>query len=173
MKKNITINLSGRLFNIDEDAYQLLKHYTDTLRRYYGKHEGDTEIADDIDDLYGPDGKHQLFDLEGAEKTEGQILCGGPEHGKQDHIAEAAVFENRRQNGFQGDRRFLFLFLYVSGDHHQTDEIADGEDKPGCGDKQKSAVQIPDFFKMVDHGADAECKRHAGDQGKHFLACGI
>lgn len=50
MKKNITINLSGRLFNIDEDAYQLLKHYTDTLRRYYGKHEGDTEIADDIED---------------------------------------------------------------------------------------------------------------------------
>lgn len=49
MKKNITINLSGRLFNIDEDAYQLLKHYTDTLRRYYGKHEGDTEIADDIE----------------------------------------------------------------------------------------------------------------------------
>lgn len=50
MKKNITINLSGRLFNIDEDAYQLLKHYTDTLRRYYVKHEGDTEIADDIED---------------------------------------------------------------------------------------------------------------------------
>ena len=32
MKKNITINLCGRLFNIDEDAYELLRHYTETLR---------------------------------------------------------------------------------------------------------------------------------------------
>ena len=29
MKKNININLCGRLFNIDEDAYELLKNYMD------------------------------------------------------------------------------------------------------------------------------------------------
>ena len=27
MKKNITINLCGRLFQIDEDAYELLQNY--------------------------------------------------------------------------------------------------------------------------------------------------
>jgi hypothetical protein len=27
MKKNITINLCGRLFQIDEDAYELLQQY--------------------------------------------------------------------------------------------------------------------------------------------------
>ena len=49
MKKNITINLCGRLFNIDEDAYELLRHYIDTLRSYFAKQEGGEEIADDIE----------------------------------------------------------------------------------------------------------------------------
>ena len=49
MKKNITINLCGRLFNIDEDAYQLLRTYTDSLRNYFKKQEGGDEIADDIE----------------------------------------------------------------------------------------------------------------------------
>lgn len=49
MKKNITINLCGRLYQIDEDAYELLSHYTDTLRDYFTKQEGGEEIADDIE----------------------------------------------------------------------------------------------------------------------------
>lgn len=49
MKKNITINLCGRLYQIDEDAYELLSHYTDTLRNYFKKQEGGEETADDIE----------------------------------------------------------------------------------------------------------------------------
>ena len=49
MKKNITINLSGRLFQIDEDAYELLQQYIDSLRASFGKQEGGEEIADDIE----------------------------------------------------------------------------------------------------------------------------
>lgn len=48
IKKNITINFCGRLYNIDEDAYEMLMHYTETLRRYYKK-EGTEEVADDIE----------------------------------------------------------------------------------------------------------------------------
>ncbi len=50
MKKNITINLCGRLYQIDEDAYELLSHYTDTLRNYFRKQEGGEEIANDIEE---------------------------------------------------------------------------------------------------------------------------
>jgi len=50
MKKNITINLCGRLYQIDEDAYELLSHYTETLRNYFLKQEGGKEIADDIEE---------------------------------------------------------------------------------------------------------------------------
>ena len=49
MKKNITINLCGRLFQIDEDAYELLQQYIDSLRSYFGHQEGGEEIADDIE----------------------------------------------------------------------------------------------------------------------------
>ena len=49
MKKNIQLNLCGRLYQIDEDAYELLSHYTETLRNYFMKQEGGSEIADDIE----------------------------------------------------------------------------------------------------------------------------
>ena len=44
MKKNITINLCGRLFQIDEDAYELLQQYINSLRSSFGKQEGGDEI---------------------------------------------------------------------------------------------------------------------------------
>jgi len=49
MKKNITINLCGRLFQIDEDAYELLQQYIESLRSSFGKQEGGDEIVDDIE----------------------------------------------------------------------------------------------------------------------------
>ena len=49
MKKNITINLCGRLFQIDEDAYEMLQHYIDSLRSAFGRQEGGDEIVDDIE----------------------------------------------------------------------------------------------------------------------------
>ena len=49
MKKNITINLCGRLFQIDEDAYEMLQHYLDSLRSAFGRQEGGDEIVDDIE----------------------------------------------------------------------------------------------------------------------------
>lgn len=49
MKKNITINLCGRLFQIDEDAYEMLQHYTESLRSHFGRQVGGEEIANDIE----------------------------------------------------------------------------------------------------------------------------
>lgn len=49
MKKNITINLFGALYNIDEDAYELLVRYQEDMKRYFAKQEDGEEIADDIE----------------------------------------------------------------------------------------------------------------------------
>lgn len=49
MKKNITINLFGTLYNIDEDAYQLLENYLQSMKRYFGHKDGGEEIANDIE----------------------------------------------------------------------------------------------------------------------------
>ena len=57
MKKNITINLCGRLYQIDEDAYELLSQYLDALRNYFKKQDGGEEIANDIEERVA-----ELFD---------------------------------------------------------------------------------------------------------------
>ena len=49
MKKNITINLCGRLFAIDEDAYEMLSTYEQSLRNYFRTREGGEEITNDIE----------------------------------------------------------------------------------------------------------------------------
>ena len=49
MKKNITINLFGTLYNIDEDAYQLLDNYLMSMKNYFGRQLNGDEIADDIE----------------------------------------------------------------------------------------------------------------------------
>ena len=49
MKKNITVNLFGSLYAIDEDASQLLEQYLDNMKSYFSRREGGDEIADDIE----------------------------------------------------------------------------------------------------------------------------
>ncbi|MBO4659773.1 MAG: PspC domain-containing protein [Prevotella sp.] len=49
MKKNITVNIFGTLYPIDEDAYELLQRYNENMRRYYSHREGGEEIADDVE----------------------------------------------------------------------------------------------------------------------------
>ena len=49
MKKNISINLFGTLYNIDEDAYNLLESYLQSMQRYFTRQEGGEEVADDIE----------------------------------------------------------------------------------------------------------------------------
>jgi len=49
MKKNININLFGTLYNIDEDAYNLLENYLQSMQRYFARQEGGEEVADDIE----------------------------------------------------------------------------------------------------------------------------
>ncbi len=49
MKRNISINIFGNLYHIDEDAYELLKKYNENMRRYYSNREDGEEIADDVE----------------------------------------------------------------------------------------------------------------------------
>jgi len=49
MKKAIKINLSGIIFHIDEDAYEKLKSYLDTISRHFSNKQESKEIIDDIE----------------------------------------------------------------------------------------------------------------------------
>ena len=49
MKKSIEINLGGRIFNIDDDAYELLNEYIESLRANFKDNEEGEEIVADIE----------------------------------------------------------------------------------------------------------------------------
>ncbi len=49
MKKTLTINISGIIFHIDEDAYDKLNAYLDTLKSHFYKTHGKDEIISDIE----------------------------------------------------------------------------------------------------------------------------
>ncbi len=49
MKKNISINLFGTLYNIDDDAYALLDNYLKSMQRCFSHQDGGEEVADDIE----------------------------------------------------------------------------------------------------------------------------
>ena len=49
MKKTVTINISGIIFHIDEDAYDKLDNYLATIKSYFTNSEGRDEIISDIE----------------------------------------------------------------------------------------------------------------------------
>jgi len=49
MKKTLSINLNGRVFNIDEDAYKLLENYLTNLKSYFGNKPDTEEIISDFE----------------------------------------------------------------------------------------------------------------------------
>ncbi len=49
MNKTVTINISGIIFHIEEEAYEKLSKYLTTIRGYFNKSEGGSEIMSDIE----------------------------------------------------------------------------------------------------------------------------
>jgi phage shock protein PspC (stress-responsive transcriptional regulator) len=49
MKKNISINISGIIFHIEEDGYERLKKYLDSINKYFSSFEDSAEILADIE----------------------------------------------------------------------------------------------------------------------------
>ncbi|NVO18721.1 MAG: PspC domain-containing protein [Bacteroidetes bacterium] len=49
MKKNFSVNIGGRVFNIDDDAYERLNNYLNNLRLFFATDPGREEIIADIE----------------------------------------------------------------------------------------------------------------------------
>ena len=49
MNKTISINISGIIFNVNEDAYEVLKQYLEELYKYFSKTEDGKEVYSDIE----------------------------------------------------------------------------------------------------------------------------
>jgi len=66
MKKTLTINLSGFVFHIEEDAYELLENYIKSIRQYFANYEGSKEIIEDIESRIA----ERFFEIRETQKTE-------------------------------------------------------------------------------------------------------
>ena len=64
MKKVININFQGQVIAIEEDAYEILKQYIESLQDYFSHEEGGDEIVNDIEsriaELFGNRLKHGI-----------------------------------------------------------------------------------------------------------------
>ena len=49
MKKTFTISLGHSIFNVEEDAYEILKRYLASIKNYFQKMENDSEIINDFE----------------------------------------------------------------------------------------------------------------------------
>ena len=98
MKKTLNVNLNGRVFTIDEDAYRLLDNYLSNLRSYFRKEQGAAEIINDfearIEELFSEKTRlgYQVITLEHVEEVIARV-------GKPDDFA-AANDENEKQTPF-------------------------------------------------------------------------
>ncbi|BDD04786.1 PspC domain-containing protein [Aureibacter tunicatorum] len=74
MKKNISINISGIIFHIEEDGFEKLQKYLKEIRKYFSTFEDNEEIIDDIENriaevfLTKLDKNKQVISLEDVEE---------------------------------------------------------------------------------------------------------
>jgi phage shock protein PspC (stress-responsive transcriptional regulator) len=98
MKKIITINLSGRVLQIEEPAYEQLQQYIASLRNYFSKEESREEIINDIEgriaeQFYG------LIQQGAACITEAHLTAIIAAMGKPEELADAEILETTATAG--------------------------------------------------------------------------
>jgi phage shock protein PspC (stress-responsive transcriptional regulator) len=73
MIKTFNINLAGQAFTINEDAYEMLTQYFNSIRHYYKNEDGKDEIIQDIEarfaEIFYKNGKDKIIDLQDANQV--------------------------------------------------------------------------------------------------------
>lgn len=97
MIKTFNINLAGQIFNINEDAYEHLSQYFNSLRTFYANEEDKDEIIRDIEarfaELFLAKGKNYIITKQDAEEVVN--LMGNPqEFDEENHQASSSTTNN-------------------------------------------------------------------------------
>lgn len=112
MKKTISINIAGLVFNIEEQAYRTLQKYLDEIRSILSAQEGVEEIIEDIEsriaELFNEklsDHKQVITDADVEEVIE---VMGNPGQYKiDDEEDESQSFKTKQENkSFTAEKRF-------------------------------------------------------------------
>lgn len=103
MKKNINVNISGLLFNIDEDAFNALQNYLDRLKHYFGTDASGTEIINDIESRISEMMQEKLSESKSVINIE-DVTAIIKIMGEPGEIEDESEFENtshKQQNQYQ------------------------------------------------------------------------
>ena len=130
MKKVININFQGRVIPIEETAFEQLKQYIESLRRYFAREEGRDEIINDIEsriaelfserlkkgavcitdadvnEIAASMGRPEDFDAEGAEQSGQETYSGGAGQQHQQQSAQTPPYSAGTSTTGAGRGRF-------------------------------------------------------------------
>ena len=116
MKKTLSVNLGGTVFQIDEDAYILLDNYLNNLRYHFRKEEGGEEIVRDmemrISELFAEtmEGGQQVITIDNVEAVIARM--GKPEEFDEDAEKEESAEEQKQtftaQETYEQPQKRLF-----------------------------------------------------------------
>ena len=100
MIKTFNINLAGQIFNINEDAYEHLSGYFNSLRTFYANEDDKDEIIRDIEarfaELFLAKGKNYIVTL--ADTTEVVNMMGNPQEFDEEAKTENTSSYSSTQN---------------------------------------------------------------------------
>ena len=129
MKKTLTINISGSIFHIDEDAFDQLQSYLRTISSHYGASEEGREIITDIEARIAEifqeklSSKDQVVNTEMVEET--ITIMGKPEEifATDEENAEREEENTESAPTSNGKRKRR---LYRDPDHRVLGGVASG-----------------------------------------------
>jgi phage shock protein PspC (stress-responsive transcriptional regulator) len=105
MKRTLSINLSGMVFTIDEDAYEELRHYLNNLERHITDDAERKEIVDDIErrisELFSErfSNRKQVISIEDVREVIG--ILGNPEDIGDAGMDEEGPSQQRVSQGYK------------------------------------------------------------------------
>jgi len=111
MKKTVQVNLSGQVFTIDDDAYDLLSVYLQKISRLYERSAGKDEILSDIESRIAElllervsDDRSVVTIKDVQEVTE---IMGNPEQFEEDTMEEETAGSGYSSREYQGQKRLF------------------------------------------------------------------
>jgi len=120
MKKNFSVNIGGRIFNIDDDAYECLNNYLARLRNFFAAEQGYQEIIADIE--------MRIAELLDQQKENGNLIVT-LKHiedviasmGEPDQLSDSETEKPRNEAGIKTRGK-----LYRDPDNRQIGGVAAG-----------------------------------------------
>ena len=127
MKKTIKMNIGGRVFHIDEDAYEKLNQYLEQLSEYFSKEEASDEIIQDIENRIAEwmetkiSDKKQVVTLDDIEKI--IETMGKPEDISEEYEEDDTNEETHNKKLFRDTETRIFGGVCSGLSHYLNIEV--------------------------------------------------